>query len=142
MIGVKRIAYMTGEYPRATDTFIQREVAALRKAGIEVETFSVRRPHNREAVGPEQQAEGKSTTYLLPFSIASLLGSHLWLLFGSPIRYLRGIKTALCVRGAGMKALVWNLAYFLEAGVLARHCAGGRSRTCTIIFPIQAARWR
>ena len=23
------IAYMTGEYPRATDTFIQREVAAL-----------------------------------------------------------------------------------------------------------------
>ena len=28
-----RIAYMTGEYPRATDTFIQREVAALRHAG-------------------------------------------------------------------------------------------------------------
>ena len=27
-----RIAYLTGEYPRATDTFIQREVAALRRA--------------------------------------------------------------------------------------------------------------
>ena len=31
-----RIAYLTGEYPRATDTFIQREVAALRAHGIEV----------------------------------------------------------------------------------------------------------
>src|SRR5690606_11508129 len=26
-----RIAYLTGEYPRATDTFVQREVAALRE---------------------------------------------------------------------------------------------------------------
>jgi hypothetical protein len=29
-----RVAYMTGEYPRATDTFIQREVAALRGRGV------------------------------------------------------------------------------------------------------------
>ena len=38
-----RIAYLTGEYPRATDTFIQREVAALREQGVEVHTCSVRR---------------------------------------------------------------------------------------------------
>lgn len=121
MSGVKRIAYMTGEYPRATDTFIQREVAALRRAGVEVDTFSIRRPHDREAVGPEQQAEGERTTYLLPFSIPLLFASHLSLLFGSPIRYVCGFKTAVCIRGAGIKALIWNLAYFLEAGVLARH---------------------
>ena len=39
-----RIAYMTGEYPRATDVFIQREVAELRRQGFHVETFSVRQP--------------------------------------------------------------------------------------------------
>ena len=33
---VLRIGYLTGEYPRATDTFIEREVAALRARGIEV----------------------------------------------------------------------------------------------------------
>ena len=32
------VAYLTGEYPRATDTFIQREVAALRAHGLTVET--------------------------------------------------------------------------------------------------------
>ncbi|MEM1300096.1 MAG: colanic acid biosynthesis glycosyltransferase WcaL, partial [Pseudomonadota bacterium] len=36
------IAYLTGEYPRATDTFIQREVAGLRARGIEVVTCSIR----------------------------------------------------------------------------------------------------
>jgi len=43
-----RIAYLTGEYPRVTDTFIQREVAALRQQGevneTTVQTFSVRLP--------------------------------------------------------------------------------------------------
>ena len=46
-----RVAYMTGEYPRATDTFIQREVAALRAQGVHVETFSVRKPPENEFVG-------------------------------------------------------------------------------------------
>ena len=36
------LLYLTGEYPRATDTFIQREVAALRAQGITVMTASIR----------------------------------------------------------------------------------------------------
>ena len=47
-----RIAYLTGEYPRATDTFIQREVAALRENGVDVYTFSVRRTGDEHIVGP------------------------------------------------------------------------------------------
>jgi colanic acid/amylovoran biosynthesis glycosyltransferase len=56
-----RVAYMTGQYPRATDTFIQREVAALRGRGVFVQTFSIRKPEAKENVGPEQQAEGART---------------------------------------------------------------------------------
>ena len=37
-----KLAYLTGEYPRASDTFIQREVAALRDLGHEVLTCSIR----------------------------------------------------------------------------------------------------
>ena len=37
-----RLAYLTGEYPRATDTFVQREVTELRALGlIENRRFSV-----------------------------------------------------------------------------------------------------
>lgn len=115
-----RIAYMTGQYPRATDTFIQREVAALRARGVHVETFSVRKPSAKENVGPETEAERRRTYYVLPFRVGTLLSSHLKLLFGSPGRYLRAVKTMLTVRPPGVKAFVWQLAYFAEAAVVAR----------------------
>ena len=42
------LAYLVGLYPAVSHTFIAREVAGLRALGVEVHTFSVRRP------GPEQ----------------------------------------------------------------------------------------
>ena len=115
-----RVAYMTGEYPRATDTFIQREVAALRHRGVHVETFSVRKPPQTENVGPEQQAERSRTYYLLPPRLLDLLRAHLGLLARSPGRYLAALRTAMLVRPPGVKALVWQLAYFAEAGLVAK----------------------
>ena len=115
-----RIAYMTGEYPRATDTFIQREVAALRDKGVHVQTFSVRQPHNKENVGPETQAERDRTFYVFPPRVGRIAGAHLSLLTSAPGRYLKALKTALTVRPAGTKALLWQIAYFVEAGVVAR----------------------
>lgn len=116
-----RIAYMTGEYPRATDTFIQREVFALRDTGVHVQTLSIRKPHDKETVGPEQKSERANTHYVLPPKLGSLVRSHLSLLARSPSRYLKAIRTALFVRPAGIKALAYQLAYFAEAGVVARH---------------------
>jgi hypothetical protein len=114
-----RIAYMTGQYPRATDTFIQREVAALRQQGVFVQTFSIRRPADKENVGPEQQAERAGTFYILPAKLTTLLAAHAKLLAASPRRYLSALKTALTIRPPGLKALVWQAAYFVEAGVVA-----------------------
>jgi colanic acid/amylovoran biosynthesis glycosyltransferase len=115
-----RLAYMTGEYPRATDTFIQREVAALRNAGVHVETLSVRKPSDKENVGPETQAERAGTRYLLPACPWDLFKTHAKLMFASPRRYLSALRTALFVRPAGLKPLAWQIAYFAEAGLVAR----------------------
>jgi glycosyltransferase involved in cell wall biosynthesis len=114
-----RIAYLTGEYPRATDTFIQREVAGLRELGVEVRTFSVRRPGAEHWVGKEQAEERDRTTYLLPPNLLGLLGAHLGLLLRSPLRYLKGIRLALSTSQPGMKGWLYQLFYFLEAGILA-----------------------
>jgi colanic acid/amylovoran biosynthesis glycosyltransferase len=89
-----RVAYLTGEYPRATDTFIQREVAVLRQMGVEVHTFSVRRTGDEHIVGPEQKAERESTFYILPVNPIALLWAHLILLWQSPVRYLQALKLA------------------------------------------------
>jgi colanic acid/amylovoran biosynthesis glycosyltransferase len=115
-----RIAYLTGEYPRATDTFIQREVATLREQGVEVHTFSVRRTGDEHMVGPEQKRERDRTFYILPANPLNLLWVHLRLLLGSPSRYFRAIQLAWSTRQAGLQGGIYQLFYFLEAGILAQ----------------------
>ncbi|WP_206202695.1 glycosyltransferase family 4 protein [Thioalkalivibrio sp. XN279] len=114
-----RLAYLCGEYPRATDGFIQREVATLRGDGIHVRTISVRRPPTRErALGPAQN-EAESTLYLLPASPWRLLVAHGRSLFSSPLRYVRSLALALVVRPPGLRAIVYQCFYFAEAGLVA-----------------------
>ena len=114
-----RIAYMTGQYPRATATFIQREVVGLRRNGVHVETFAARAPADHEYVAAEQQQERDNTYYLLPPKPLNLIAAHGRLLFRSPRRYLSSLALAARTGGAGLKALVWQGFYFAEAGLVA-----------------------
>lgn len=116
-----RLAYLCGEYPRATDTFIQREVNALRAAGLHVATISVRRPAKREQGTDEQEAERKGTHYLLPCSPWRLLADHIGLLVRSPKRYGRAMWLALTTRSPGLRSLLYQAFYFAEAGLVAAH---------------------
>ena len=112
-----RLGYLTGQYPRATDTFIQREVASLRAQSHHVQTFAVRAPAPSDQA-PQGLAEARRTTiYLLP--PRGLAMAHLRELVASPGRYLEalGLAWRTCPPGAG--AMVKQLAYFLEAGLLA-----------------------
>ena len=117
------IAYLTGEYPRATDTFIQREIAALRRRGITVETCSIRTTGAEHHVGPEQQEEYRNTFYVIAAakSPLRLVRSHFRALTGAPGRYFGALRLALSTRPAGMRGLIYQLFYFAEAAVLAEH---------------------
>jgi len=115
-----RIAYLTGMYPRATDTFIQREVAGLRQKGLEVYTFSIRRPGDEHIVGPEQKTEREQTFYILPPNPITLVLSHLILLFTSPGRYLKALALAWSTNQPGLRGTLYQLFYFAEAGLLAQ----------------------
>ena len=115
-----RIAYLTGEYPRATDTFIQREVEGLRQLGSTVLTCSIRPTGEEHWVGPEQRAERDRTFYVLPVAPWTVLGIQLSLAIAHPLRYLRALRLAVSTSAPGLRAILYQLFYFLEAGVLAR----------------------
>jgi glycosyltransferase involved in cell wall biosynthesis len=117
------IAYLSGEYPRATDTFIQREVAGLRALGVEVLTCSVRRTGSAHHVGPEQRAEYAATYQVQQQAKRplALIGAHLALLARNPKAWLGTIGLAARTCPPGIKALLWQIFYVLEAGVLARY---------------------
>ena len=116
-----RIAYMTGEYPRATDVFIQREVAGLRAAGVHVDTISVRRPSAKERGSDEQEAERRRTRYVLPVSPLALAAAHGSLFLSDPVRYLSTLAFALGRRPGGLRSLAYQCFYFAEAGIVAAH---------------------
>lgn len=118
-----KLAYLTGEYPRASDTFIQREVAGLRALGHEVMTCSIRTTGAEHLVGPEQREEHKRTFKVLAACKGPrLLSAHLrWM--ARPKRYLRTLRLAWQTAPKGLKGRLYNLIYFAEAGVLADHMA-------------------
>jgi glycosyltransferase involved in cell wall biosynthesis len=112
-----RLGYLTGQYPRATDTFIQREVATLRAQGHHVQTFAVREPPLRDQA-PQGLAEARATTiYLLPPQ--GLARAHFQEFLASPGRYLKAIGLAWRICPPGLAAMLKQFAYFAEAGLLA-----------------------
>lgn len=126
MTQTSRIAYLTGEYPAVSHTFILREVLALRALGHDVRTCSIRRTGPEHHRGPDEKAAAETTFYVLdaaknPAQLLSALG---WAL-ARPGRFWQTIRLALKTRPAGIKATVWQIFYLLEAMVLARHCTRG-----------------
>jgi colanic acid/amylovoran biosynthesis glycosyltransferase len=109
---------MTGQYPRVTDTFIQREVAALRELGHYVQTFSVRRPPATEASGDELLESQGGTIYLLP--PRGVLGAHVAQFMSSPRRYISALIVAYKYCPPGIKGFLRQGAYFAEAAMLVR----------------------
>jgi colanic acid/amylovoran biosynthesis glycosyltransferase len=126
ILPLMRIAYLTGEYLRPTHTFIQREVETLRSLGVEVHTFSVRPTNPAELVSPEQKAEQIKTFNLLPIRPFAILKAHALLLFSTPSRYRQALKLAWRSQSPGFKALLYQVVYFIEAGVLAQELRSRR----------------
>lgn len=122
-MSTRTIAYLTSEYPKISHTFIQREVAGLRANGLEIDTFSIREPSSDDLRGDAEQSEHQTTTYIFPTlkKPIPLLQAHLSQLVRAPALYLGALVSAVRDRPAGLKSLIYQLAYFAEAGILADH---------------------
>ena len=117
-----RIAYLTGEYPAVSHTFILREVEALRALGLDVHTCAVRRTGPEHHRGPAEQEAARTTFYVLAASRnpLTLLAAQLAAIT-SPRQYFGALALAWRTAAPGWRALLYQLFYFAEATVLARH---------------------
>ncbi|MFI4860288.1 MAG: glycosyltransferase family 4 protein [Phycisphaerales bacterium JB063] len=115
-----KIAYLNGQYPRATDTFVQREVAGLRSQGIDVRTYSVRST-TLDAGGAEStRQEQANTFYLLSQGFLRLLWWSMLEGLRSPIAMWRAKRLAWATKQPGLKGLLYQAVYLIEAAALAR----------------------
>ena len=116
------IAYLVSEYPKVSHTFIQREIAGVRRAGVNILTYSIREPQSDDLMGQAERTEHQSTFYVFKRlkSPVSLIASQFQLFTASPARYFRAFGVALRKRPAGIKSALFHLAYFAEAAILGR----------------------
>lgn len=117
-----RVAYLVGEYPAVSHTFVLREVAALRAEGLDILTCSIRKTGPEHHRGPAERAEAQATFNVLQAAKdpRRLIGAQIAAL-RRPGLYLRTLRKAWSMRGPGLRATLYQLIYFLEATVLARH---------------------
>ncbi|MFN8051767.1 MAG: glycosyltransferase family 4 protein [Acidimicrobiales bacterium] len=113
------VGYLTGGYPRVTDSFIRREIHGVEDCGIRVERFAVRRPDDRSMVSDAQRRERELTTYLLGRGPAEYARALTRAARRSPRRFAAAAALAARTRRLGASGSFRQLAYFVEAAVLA-----------------------
>jgi glycosyltransferase involved in cell wall biosynthesis len=114
-----RIAYLTGEYPRVSHTFILREIEALRRLGAVVDTFSIRATPADQHPGAEEK-EAFRTTWQVQAAARSPAKALKALAMADRGRLLSALKLAWKTRPPGLKATIWQMAYLLQGAVLAQ----------------------
>lgn len=117
-----RLAYLNSEYPSLSHTFIEREVRELRRLGVEIRTFSVRRTGATGRLGADHVAAADET-FVLQDGPAAILRDLLLGALRSPAGALRAMARAQRMAPPGVASRVRHVAYVLQGIRLARALA-------------------
>jgi colanic acid/amylovoran biosynthesis glycosyltransferase len=110
-----RLAYLVGTYPAVSHTFIAREVDELRRRGVDVHTFSVRRPPPSQLLSEDDRARAVETPTIQPPDWRALAAAHVRALCEAPGQWLRTLRLAISLSPGGARATLWQVFYFIEA---------------------------
>jgi len=113
------IAYVNQFFPLLTETFVYREVLALRRLGLEIVPFSLRRPPEGK-LAHEVRELAEECCYGIPFDWPWLLAGHMRYLVRRPFTYLRALAFVLTRPGNSLRTRGLTLIHFLLAGGMAR----------------------
>lgn len=89
-----KIAYITTGFGALSHTFIRREVAALRKLGLDIELFGVR-PDRVKELSEEDKRLTDETVYLYPLNMGKILYANIRFMINRPRNYFKTFKKAL-----------------------------------------------
>ena len=115
-----RIGYLASHYPAVSHTFVLREIQALRRQAVDVETFSIHRSGSDQLLAAVDKEENSRTYAVLPARPLKLAWAHLSALLRAPGRYLDTLAFALKRANPGLRGRLWGFFYFAEAIVVWR----------------------
>lgn len=116
-----KIAYLCSQYPAVSHTFILREVNALRRLGVDIDTFSIRRAGADHLLTQADKTAFESTHAILPPRWTRLLATHAKLAL-RPAAYFSTLALALGGSTGSLRDRLWRFFYFVETGLLWDEC--------------------
>jgi colanic acid/amylovoran biosynthesis glycosyltransferase len=131
---VSRVAYLSSRYPAVTLSFIQREVLAVRRQGLEVDTYAIRRAAPDAVLSAQDRREFEATSAVLPPDWPELLASHTRAFLNAPRAYLGTLRRSLALSPPGARGTLWQFFYFVEAMVLWRRLRSRGTRHVHVHF--------
>jgi glycosyltransferase involved in cell wall biosynthesis len=118
-----RVAYIAGLHPALSQTFVLTEIEAVRKLGVHVETISIRKASSEDVQSVRSRAAAETTYAILPPRWGDVLGAHLRAFARRPLRYVRTLAHGLRLAPPGVRGLIWQFFYFVEAIVVWRRAS-------------------
>ncbi len=112
------IAYLNSEYPSLSHTFIEREVAELRRLGARIQTVSVR-PASAQGCLGEAHARAAQETHVLQAGGGPMLRCLIRAAVRRPLRAARAIIASQRLSPPGIGPRLRHAAYALQGMVLA-----------------------
>ena len=110
-----RVAYLISQYPTLSHTFVFREIAGLRRLGMEIGVASILLPdRSAEKLTAAEKAE-YDQCYYVRADLKRWPVIHLQTLITNARGYLKGLSLALRCSGANLMLLLRNLRYFGES---------------------------
>ena len=88
------IAYIAQFFPILTETFVYREVNALREQGYDVVTLANRTP-DMNKLSQESLVLMDTTEYVFPLQLFAFLFAHLYFIFNCPKQYVSTLWTVM-----------------------------------------------
>lgn len=114
-----RIALLTSQFARSSDTFIRSEVNQLRELGVVVDTFSIRRPPLQADADADVVRHQAETVYLAERGRWTLLRTFSRLAVVRPRSFVGALALAWRLRPPGLSGLVKQAGYLVVAAELA-----------------------
>lgn len=112
-----KVAYLVNQYPRASHSFIRREIQALEAQGVEVLRFSVR-PAGQEPASEEDRVEQTRTRVVLQAGLLGHVAASAARLVRHPVAFGRALRLSLALGWRSDRGLLRHLVYLAEACVL------------------------
>ncbi len=116
-----KLAYLVNQYPKASHSFIRREILALESLGHSVARFALR-SDAADVVDAQDIAERERTRYILAGGLGEFARSLFACARSAPLATLKAFVDSCRIGWGSERGVLLHLAYFLEAAVLVQWC--------------------